>query len=371
MRDNAPLFTELKAIVRHGSQERRAEIVKRVTALFIRSASSFNEEHVELFDAILNELITQIETKDKFELSIRLAGISNAPRQAVRQLAQDDQIAVAGPLLQYSERLDEPSLLYVAKSKSQQHLLAISYRRQITETITNVLVRRGDREVIRNVAGNSGANLSQFGFSTLIDKAKQDGILAEKISQRSDVPEPLLRNLFLQATRVVQKRLLATSKPDTKAKILRMLTEITNEIGIEASARNITVHRVGSVSLPRKVNIDEVALAKCATEGLYDETVAALSALCRIPVGNMHRFMANKPADTAIVACKVLGFGWSTARAIILMQRNGLGVSAHSLENKYRHFEKLSASAAQDVMRLWHAIDDGHATQVPAQLPQI
>lgn len=369
MRADTSLLAAVEDIVKHGTPGRRTEILRRITDFFVGSATGFTEQHIELFDAVFNELITEIETTARFELSVKLAGIGNAPRRVVRRLAQDDQIAIAGPLLQHSERLDEPDLLSVAKSKSQQHLLAISYRRWIAQPITDVLVRRGDREVIRNVAGNSGANLSQFGFAALVHKAEKDGILAEKIGQRADLPEPLLRDLFLQATRVVQKRLLATATPDSQAKIQRVLAEISGEFGTDPSAPNIAANQITGVRPSSAGNVDEAALAKCATEGRYDDTVAGLAALCKIPLANMHRILANKHAEPAIVACKALGFGWSTARAIILLQRNGLGVSSHSLESKYRHFEKLSASGAQDVMRLWHTIHGAKRTEAAARLP--
>lgn len=368
VRADVPLLTELQDIVKHGSPERRAEMLGRIATLFMEGASRFTEQHVEIFDAVLSELIIKIETKARFELATRLTGVSNAPRQLVKRLAQDDDIAVAGPLLQYSERLDEPYLLNVAKNKSQQHLLAVSSRQRIAVAITDVLVRRGDRNVVRNVAGNLGAILSRFGFATLVHKAETDGILAEKIGQRSDVPEPLLRGLFLQATRIVQKQLLATATADTKTKIQRMLAEISSEFGIESLAGSIGADRATITLDSQEANIDEAALAKYATDGLYDETVAALSSLCAIPLANMHRIMANKRAEPAIVACKALGFSWSTARAVILLQRNGLGVSAHSLENKYRQFDKLSLSGAQSVMRLWHAIDGDHASRATKQL---
>ena len=109
----------------------------------------------------------------------------------MRRLAEDDDIFVARPVLEHSERLVDPDLLNVARTKSQLHLLAISNRNRIAETITDVLVRRRDREVVRNVAGNLGACLSQTGFSTLVRKAERDGILAEKVGQRPDTPQPL------------------------------------------------------------------------------------------------------------------------------------------------------------------------------------
>ncbi|MGA8949475.1 MAG: DUF2336 domain-containing protein, partial [Xanthobacteraceae bacterium] len=89
-------------------------------------------------------------------------------------------------MLEHSLCLEDPDLLEVARSKSQQHLLAISNRSQIAETITDILVRRGDRDVVRAVAGNSGARLSPNGLSTLVRKAEKDGVLAEKVGLRAD-----------------------------------------------------------------------------------------------------------------------------------------------------------------------------------------
>ena len=68
----------------------------------------------------------------------------------------------------------------------------------------------------------------------------------------------------------------------------------------------------------------------------------------------MHRILANKRADPAIVVCKALGFAWPTAQAIILLLTKGHGTSAHTLEIKHRNFEKLSVSGSQEVLRLWY-----------------
>ena len=68
----------------------------------------------------------------------------------------------------------------------------------------------------------------------------------------------------------------------------------------------------------------------------------------------MHRILANKRADPALVVCKALGFAWPTAQAIILLLTKGQGTSAHTLESKHRNFEKLSASGSQEVLRLWY-----------------
>ena len=90
-----------------------------------------------------------------------------------------------------------------------------------------------------------------------------------------------------------------------------------------------------------------------ANAGRYDDTIAALSALCKIPPQHMHRILDNKRADPTLVVCKALGFAWPTVQAIVLLLTKGHGTSAHTLESKHRNFEKLSASGSQDVVRLW------------------
>jgi uncharacterized protein (DUF2336 family) len=355
---DATLFSALEEIAKHGSQERRAEMLKRVTRLFVDGATAFTEQHVQLFDEIFSRLISEIGADARFELSLILADIGNAPFGISRQLAHDDNISVAWPVLQHSVRLEDQDLLDVARSKSQGHLLAISNRSRLTEIITDVLVRRGNREVVRNVAGNSAARLSHRGFSTLVHKAETDGILAEKVGQRLDIPEPLLRELVMAATRVVQKRLFATATPASRNKIVHLLEEISNEGEVTPPPMTAAAAQAAAAGFESEASFDEASLARLADEGLYEETLGALSHRCKIPIVNMHRIMGNKRADPAIVVCKALGFGWQTARSIILLQTGGHGMSTSTLENKRRRFEKLSSSGAKDVMLLWYTMHD-------------
>ena len=140
-------------------------------------------------------------------------------------------------MLSLSPRLQNDDLVAIANSQSQAHLYAISNRRGLDEPVTDVLVRRGDRNVVRTVANNADARLSENGFSSLVRKAETDGDLAEAVAQRSDIPNHLFRELLLRATEVVQKRLLAAAKPETQAEIRRVLAKVSDEVASRASRR--------------------------------------------------------------------------------------------------------------------------------------
>jgi uncharacterized protein (DUF2336 family) len=347
------LIPELEDVLQNGSREKRADALKRITSLFIDGVASFNEEHVQLFDDVFSQLIAEIEAKARAELSTRLAPVDNAPVAVVRMLAQDDDITVAGPLLKRSRRLDDASLVEIAKSKGQAHLLAIAGRSEIGEAITDVLVRRGDREVVRNVADNRHARLSETGFSTLVKRAEGDGVLAEKVGQRPDIPPHLFRALLIQATDLVQKRLLSKAKPETAAEIRRVLAKVSSEIGAKAAPRDYTEAQRTIAAMKLAGQLNERELASFAREQCFEESVVALSALCAVPLEVADRLMSAERADPVLILCRAAGFGWQTVRAIILSRPGRQGTSTQGLDEAFANFERLSASTARRVVSFW------------------
>jgi uncharacterized protein (DUF2336 family) len=347
------LLSSLEDVIQRGSKARREEMLKRITTLFIDGAENFNDAHVKLFDDVLARLIVEIEEKTRAELSVRLARVGNAPRQVVRRLAQDDNISVAGPVLRHSERLDDFDILDIAKSKGQAHLLAIANRHGIGEAVTDVILRRGDRDVLRDIAGNHGARLSANGFSTLIKRAEQDGILADKVGQRPDVSPAMLRELLSRATDVVQKRLLAGAKPGTKAEIKRTVTEVSKEVGTKTPARDFTRAQHTVLKLHRGGRLDQASIQDAATGGRYEEMVAGLSLMSKVPLDVVERLMGSERPDPVLILGKSVGFGWRTVQAIIVTRAKANRMPMLGLEAAAANFEKLSPSTAQRVVRFW------------------
>ncbi len=340
-------------MIEHGSPERRADALKRITAFFLDGASRFNEDHVRLFDEVFSKLIAEIESKARAELSSDLAPVGNAPVGVVRTLAHDDDISVAGPVLAHSRRLAETDLLDIARTKGQAHLLAISGRPGIAEPVTDVLVTRGDRAVMRSVAENRSARLSENGFSTLVNQAESDVALAEKVGLRPDIPARLFRDLLLKATEVVQQRLFASAKPETQAEIRRVLAKVSTEVAAKAAPRDYSAAQRTVEALRAAGKLDEATLVDFAKAAKYEETVAALSSLCAVPIDVVDRLMGGDRPDPVLILCKSAGWGWPTVKAIIQSRPHGKGASSQALDGAYTNFERLSPATAQRVMRFW------------------
>jgi uncharacterized protein (DUF2336 family) len=347
------LIPELEDVLQHGSRQKRAEALRRVTALFLGGADDYSDAHVALFDDVFMLLIEEIETKARAELSISLAPVGNAPVKVLRMLAHDDDIAVAGPVLTLAPRLAEADLVELATTKGQAHLQAISARKVLGEAVTDVLVRRGDRDVARSIAGNRGARISETGFSRLVQRAEKDDVLAEKVGQRPDIPPPLFRELVMRATAVVQERLLAAATPGLRAEIRRVLEKVSDEVGSRVGSRDYGAAQRLVLKLHRAGDMNEAALAAFAGDGKYEETVVALATLSRVPIGVADRLMAGEQPDPVLILCKAAGLSWPTVRAVITLRADGRSLSSLGIDAAFVNYERLSASTAQRVVRYW------------------
>lgn len=352
----ASLIPELEEVLQHGSPEKHGDVLRQITTLFLQSAPRFNEDHIRLFDDVFGRLIEEIESKARAELSRRLAPIANAPTELIRRLAEDDDIMVAGPVLAKSPRLADTDLLSIARSKGQPHLYAISGRENLNESITDVLVSRGDQDVVRKVAENPGARLSDSGYARLVKRAERDSALAESVAQRSDIPAYLFRELLLRATEVVQRRLLAAAKPETQAEIRRVLAKVSTEVGSGVPAdRDFSAAWADIDKLAAAGTLDERCLADHAGKGRYEHAVVALSRLCAVPIEVVDKLMNGERPDPILILCKANGFSWSTARALILVRPGLGGKSSATLDEAQANFERLSPATAQRVVRFWQA----------------
>jgi uncharacterized protein (DUF2336 family) len=354
MAEVASLIPELEDVLQHDSADRRSAAIERITALFVADAERYTAEHVELFDDVLSRLIVEIETKTLAELARRLAPIGNAPVRVIRRLAHDEDITVAGPVLMQSQRLSETELIDIARSKSQAHLLAISSRESLQAAVTDVLVGRGDREVTLNLANNPGARFSEAGITVLVRRAEKDQVLAETVGQRADIPPHLFRDLLHRATAVVRRRLLATARPETRAELKRVLTQVARDVGANLAARgDYAAAQKTVIALQRAGRLAEPALVEFARRGQYEETVAALALMSDLPVEALDRLVSGERADPVLILCRAAGFAWPTARAVLQVCHGGQRVSAPALDRALENFKRLSLTTARRVLRFW------------------
>jgi uncharacterized protein (DUF2336 family) len=346
------LLDELQFTLAHGTVARRVETLRRVTDLFISGAVEFSNEQIALFDDVFQCLMLHIETSAKALLANRLAPIDTAPPLTVRTLAFDDVIEVAGPVLSRSERLDDEALIETARNKSQAHLMAISTRRVLSGAVTDVLVLRGNDEVIQSAVNNPGAEFTERGFNRLVNRAEGDDNLATCLGLRPTIPRHLYLKLIAKASVTVRARLEA-AHPQRAGDVSNAVGEATRRTRAASSAvsQQTAVAHALVKSLFEDGRLDEYQVASFAEAGKFDETNASIAALANVPVLIAESMMVETRAEGVMILAKVAGMTWSTVRAIIKMRDALSAGEPTDLAVSKDTYERLRPSTAQQVLR--------------------
>jgi uncharacterized protein (DUF2336 family) len=350
------LIPGLDEIVRNGDPQRRDEAARRIADLFFQDAASLRPHHIDLFDDILLNLVPHAELITRAELAERLSLFGNAPRVLIGRLARENEILVAGPILRRSPVLDEEALLEIARVKGQSHLLAMSERPRLSPDLTDVIVKRGDRDVVRRTAGNAGAKFSETGYTELIKRASQDGVLTLTVGQREDLSDKRLKQLLAGSLDVVRRRLFDVVKPERQNAIKLAVAEITGVTERLEGKRDFVPAQRAILALHQTGNLNEAALLEFAKSFRYEESVAALSAMSGVKIPTLDNLISSDRYDPILIISRTIGLEWATVRALILLRLGPNRVAAPSdIESARVNFAKLMPSTAERVVGFWKA----------------
>ncbi|HEY5063941.1 MAG TPA: DUF2336 domain-containing protein [Xanthobacteraceae bacterium] len=346
------LLDELQTTLSHGTVARRVETLRRVTDLFIDGAVDYSSDQIELFDDVFQCLMHQIEISAKALLSNRLAPIDTAPPRTIRALALDDLIEVAAPVLSRSERLDDDLLIETARNKSQAHLMAISTRRVLSGAVTDVLVLRGDDEVIQSTVDNPGAEFSERGFTRLVDRAEGDDNLATCVGLRPTIPRHLYLKLIAKASATVRTRLEAAN-PQQAGDVptaVREATRLARSAPSAVTQQTAIAHALVK-SLYEDGRLNEHQVEAFAEAGKFDEANAAIAALANVSLTIAENMMVETRAEGVMILAKVAGMSWTTVKSIINMRDYLARSDRTDLQSCKDTYERLRPSTAQQVLR--------------------
>lgn len=187
MTQSAALMGELTQSLAGSGQARRDDMLVKFAQLFEGVSHLLDEGGIETFDSIFVSLIPACSEEARKTLAEAVAPNERAPIRVIRQLAFDDSILVARPVIRLSPLLLDEHLLALATVKSPEHLLAICERSNLNAGVTDIILSRANGEILIALASNPGAHFSERGQNRLVEAALDDGGLYDIIQQRPDL----------------------------------------------------------------------------------------------------------------------------------------------------------------------------------------
>ena len=353
------LFPELEIVVGQSSPKRRSDMLFSVLDLFAQGADQFSDEEIALFDDIIMRLASEIELATRERLAYRLAPVARAPRNVIRFLASDDEIRVARPILAESVRVDETVLAQVARSKSQAHLVAISQRQSLSESVTDILVERGNREVLLTASRNLNAKFSAAGFLRLIKRAEGHDMLAISVGSRPDLPRPLRIFFLTTASEVVRRKLIKEGRygEDEIHEAIKVVTADVSDDGDNSSEGR------GSEVQDAQRPGDIGAIRKFAEAGQLDAAVAALARRCGISIDSLRPAMARDRVEALLILAKAAELPWQSTKLLLENPVTPLVASPAELARRRSSFERMGTHTARQIIEFYGLRDKQSSTK--------
>jgi uncharacterized protein (DUF2336 family) len=266
-----------------------------------------------------------------------------------------------------SERIADADLVANASSKSQAHLAAIAERKTLSETVTDVLVARGDRQVVHAVARNKGARFSDAGFRVLVKRSTADEALAMHVGARPDLPRRHFLQLLEQASSAVRARLIAEN-PAAGGAVEGVLTEVVGGIRQETRkhSEDHATARARVEAHYRAGQLGEAELHGFARGRRFEETAVALSLICGVEMDVVERALLDPRHEIMLILARMAGLSSTTAKALLLLKSADRGMSAQDLDQALINYSRLSSDTARRVIGFHHARAKGAAMALSA-----
>lgn len=351
--------------------DRQVRALTRITDLFMAGSGRHSKKQIELFDEVFKTLVAVIELETRVKLANHLATNPSAPASLVRAFAFDDAIAVAAPVLSQSTVLDDSDLAASASTQGQGHLYAIARRRTLSEVVTEILIARGETNVVHTVARNPGARISDGGFGELVVRAGDDDQLALHVGRRRDIPRHHFLKLLETASASVCTKIVAAN-PKFADAVQDAVTEVIDDINLEV--RKKSPDHIKAKSRVKRLQLwnelGEVNVHAAARSQNFEQTALALSVLACCPIEMAERAILNENPGVVQVIAKAAGCSWATVKALLLMTAADRKMSEMDLGRARENFERLESQTAKRVLEFYDARRNEHTIASPPIAPR-
>jgi uncharacterized protein (DUF2336 family) len=365
-----PFLSELDAVVSRGTPESRARALWHTTDLMM--AGHYSEDEIWTFGAVIGRLADEIEVTARARLAKRLARFNDAPANVLHKLAFDDSINVAAPILLESERLEPYAMVANVCLKSQMHLLAISKRETLVEMVTDVLVTRGNPEVVASVASNNGARFSENGFRHMVAQAESNSVLAERLGLRRDIPRDVFEQLVAKASDEVKKR-LQRERPDMIKPIQSAVANVASELQsrLGPASKSYASAKQAVTALHRQGKLNENSVSGYARTRKIDEVTISLSLLCTLPEDLIGRALQDANRETLLTISRASRFSWDTTMSLLFLGAKDHRIPSTELKDLKEEYGRLNIEKSRGALKSYQSRTPGDASDGEKRQPAL
>jgi uncharacterized protein (DUF2336 family) len=360
----APInFGLLLDLAKETSSEKRRELLRQITDVFLADPPERTQRATDLFDEIVTAVAADLETQVRIELARKVA-ISNVPvHRTARRLAMD-VIEVARPVIERSKALTETDILDVIKEKSQDHMMAVTKRPDIGTNVSSALVARGEDRVVASLLENRTARMDRQTYEKVADRAANNPVLHAPFVKNQNMPLDLLNNVYFKVENDLRREIMRKFHGVSPAELEAALELSRNHLSAAYGALpdDFQAAKDYVATLEKKAQLKPPMLVQLLREGKKTAFLIAFAQMVDSDFDLTRRLVEGKDIDAIAVLCRAAGFDRGLFVTIcLLVAGDGYGIS--KAEQFGKLYEQVPVAAAQRALRFWKVRKSNGANQ--------
>lgn len=356
-------------LAKEQSSEKRRELLREVTDMFLDKAPAYNESEREHFGAILSRVATEMDIAVRKQLAKQFANVPSAPHGLIQQLA-NDEFSVAKDVLLKSTVLNDDDLVAIARSQGQDKLEAIAGRHSVSEAVSEAIVEHGDDQVVVKLVSNTGAKVSRTTFQRVVERSESSEILQAPLVGREDLPPDMLQDMFMFVSSELRTKIgdkLDALPPEMVEKAFNSAAQnFSDEVRKMKDADRRAMVYVSEMT--RRKELNERLLHELLRNNQTVEFMHTFGRLADVDIKTVRRIMETRNFEGVAIMCKAARFDRTTFSTIVgsIMKdvKRGPDVSSELVSL----YDKVTPESAQRVMRFWRVRKE--AVEPAAKLAQ-
>ncbi|WP_299472077.1 DUF2336 domain-containing protein [uncultured Roseibium sp.] len=313
----------LLQLAKDSSSEKKHQLAEHVTGLLTSRSEEDSSRETDLLNNMLEGVYDSLAPEARQKMSEQLAEVKVTSSKLAATMASDE-LSIAHAILERSRSISEDTLIEIAQTKDQGHLLAMAKRDHISKKLSKRLIERGGKEVKQTLATNLGAELEMPVFEDLVKEMPKQ--LGDRMRHLRKSNEELIEDLFREDGEIA-----------SGAKLEKKPSKISPKAWLAGI-------RLG------KTNLNKAVYQLCIEHNLLD-IVGLLSVFSDLEMKYVHNLMVRFDATGIASVCRASGIGAREFQAIC--------------KERCKHL-KFPESTGSKWLTNYHMLDDTDARRLIA-----
>ncbi len=335
------------------SSERRRELLREITDLFFEPDHAHTKETSNHFNDILTSVTQEMGVEFRKEMANRFAKKDNAPSGFIRHLARDD-IDVAEPVLRHSPVLSDLDLTDIVADRNQDHIRAISSRKNLSECVTGAIVAKGDSQTLVKLTQNQGARFSRDSMATLVRRSETQKDLQSPLVDHKDLPPDMLNEMYFFVEEKLRQRIVERNDNTPKEELDRAFAQARSSIcGSPGLPEDFADARTFVDTKKNSNKLTPPLLASLARNNQHTHFYLAFAELTGLDFDTARRVWEPGKTEAAAIVCKASNIPKDLFSTLVVLISKDNNADLSVIQSLGRIYEMIPKNTAERTLRFW------------------